>query len=145
MKVQKSNETKVKCPKWEQEENVKNFLSRLESWNEIEKGKGKYLQLLEGLQISKRTKEKQRIELEAQNGLLDPADENIIVVIIENMKKWFGKTKIDEASEAWNDFKAIKRKSNEKIDDYLFRFETAESKMKQSLVPVPNQILAIQL
>ena len=52
MKIQKSNETKVKCPKWEQEENVKNFLSRLESWNEIEKGKGKYLQLLEGLQLS---------------------------------------------------------------------------------------------
>ena len=145
LKVQKANETKVKCPKWEKAENVKNFLNRLESWNSIEKGKGKYLQLLESLQSSERTKEKERIELEAQNGLLDPANENIILVVIENMKKWFGKTQIDEASEAWINFKDIKRHKNEKIDDYLFRFETADSKMKQSLVPVPNKILAIQL
>ena len=100
LKIQKTNETKVKCPKWEKQENVKNFLNRLQSWNEIEKGKGKYLQLLEALQSSERTKEKQRIELEVQNGILNPAEENIIEMIIEKMKKWFGKTKVDEASEA---------------------------------------------
>ena len=51
----------MKCPKWENEENIKHFLNRLQSWNEIEKGRGKYLQLLEALQSSGRKKEKQRI------------------------------------------------------------------------------------
>ena len=39
---------------------------------------------------SGRLKEKQRIELETQKGMLDPADDNIILVVIDKMKKWFG-------------------------------------------------------
>ena len=46
LKIQKQSETKVKCPRWEKEENVKNFLNRLKRWNSVENGKGKYLQLL---------------------------------------------------------------------------------------------------
>ena len=145
LKLQKTNDTKVKCPKWEEEENIKHFLNRLQSWNDIEKGRGKYLQLLEALQSSGRKKEKQRIELETQNGMLDPADENIILAVVDKMKKWFGKTKIDEASEAWKSFRDIARNKEEPIDDFLFRFETAESKMRQAVVQIPNQILALQL
>ena len=66
--------------------------------------------------ISGRSKEKQRIELETQNGLLDPANENIILEVIDKMKKWFGKTKIDEASDAWKMFRDIKRIKEESID-----------------------------
>ena len=101
MKLQKQSETRIKCPKWEKEENVKNFLNRLKRWNEIEKGKGKYLLLLEGLQESERKREKQRIELEVQNEQLDPENENVILNVIDKLQKWFGKTRIDEASEAW--------------------------------------------
>ena len=57
MKLNKS-ETKVKCPKWEKEENVKNFINRLKRWNDVEKGKEKYLQLLESLQESDRKRGK---------------------------------------------------------------------------------------
>ena len=58
MKLQESNETKVKCLKWKKEENVKNFLNRLQSWNHIE---GKHHQPFEALN-SGRSKEKQIIE-----------------------------------------------------------------------------------
>ena len=74
MTIQKKTETKVKCPRWDKDENVKNFLSRLKRWNEVEKGKGKCLQLLEALAESDRKSEKQRIELEEQNGIIDPED-----------------------------------------------------------------------
>ena len=87
MKVQRQTETKVKCPRWEKDENVKNFL----------------LQLLD----SERRNEKQRIELEEQNGILNPENENIIQDIIEKMQKWYGKTKTEEASDAWRDFRRI--------------------------------------
>ena len=76
-------ETNVKCPKWEQDENVKHFLNWLKRWNDVEKGKGKYLQLLESLQQSERKREKQRIELEEQNGYLKPENDDIILKIID--------------------------------------------------------------
>ena len=145
LSVQKKTETKVKCPKWEKDENVKNFLSRLRRWNEVEKGKGKYLQLLEALSESNRTDEKQRIELEEQNGFINPEAENIITDIIEKMNNWFGKTKVDEASEAWREFKNILRARNENIDPFLLRFETAESKLKNSSARLPGMILALHL
>ena len=129
LKLNKS-ETKVKCPKWEKEENVKNFINRLKRWNDVEKGKGKYLQLLESLQESDRKKEKQRIELEEQNGDLKPENEDIILKIVEKLEKWFGKTKIDEASDSWESFIDLKRTNDEKLDDFLLRFETAESKLR---------------
>ena len=66
MKLQKQSETKIKCPKWEKEENLKNFLSRLKWWNKIEQGKGKYLLPSESLQESERKREKHRVELEVQ-------------------------------------------------------------------------------
>ena len=145
MKLQKQSETKIKCPKWEKEENVKNFLSRLKRWNEIEKGRGKYLLLLESLQESERKREKQRVELEVQNGQLDPENENVILNVIDKLKKWFGKTRIDEASEAWKQFRDMKKSSEEKIDTFLLRFETAESQLKSSAAEIPNIILALQL
>ena len=145
MTIQKKTETKVKCPRWDKDENVKNFLSRLKRWNEVEKGKGKYLQLLESLAESDRKSEKQRIELEEQNGMINPEDENVVPDIIEKMTKWFGKTKVDEASDAWRDFKDIKRKIDEKIDEFLLRLETAESKLRNTAVELPNLILVLQL
>ena len=145
LKLQKSNETRVKCPKWEKEEKVDNFLNRLKGWDEIEKGKGKYLHILEALQSSNRSKEKLRIELEVQNGTLDTSDDAVVKEITEKMKKWFGKTKVDEASESWRNFMKIKRNKNESIDDFLFRFETAESKLRQAACQIPNLILMLQL
>ena len=145
LKIQKQRETKVKCPKWEKQENVKPFLSRLQRWNEIEKGKGKYLLLLESLQDSGRNKEKQRVELEVQNGMMDPEDENVINNVSTKLQKWFGKTRVDEASEAWDLFVDIKRAKDENIDAFLLRFETIESQMKSSAVDIPNTILALQL
>ena len=74
--MQKQQEVKIKCPKWEKDENQKNFFNRLKRWDVIVKTRGKYLQLLEALQASGRQKEKHRIELEEQNGLIDPEDED---------------------------------------------------------------------
>ena len=59
IKIQKQSETKIKCPNWEKEENIKHFLSRLTRWNEIVMGKGTYSLLLESLQESGRKREKQ--------------------------------------------------------------------------------------
>ena len=145
MTIQKKNETKVKCPRWEKDENVKNFLSRLKRWNGVEKGKGKYLQLLESLSESGRKNEKERIELEEHNGLINPEHENIINDISEKLNTWFGKTKVDEASDAWRTFKDIKRASGENVDKFLLKYETAESKLINSAVELPKLILAIQL
>ena len=145
LRIQKQKETRIKCPKWEKEENIKNFLSRLQRWDEIETGRGKYLLLLESLQTSGRNKEKLRVELEVQNNKLDPENENIITNVIKKLKHWFGKTKIDEASEAWEKFVDIKRNNEEHIDSFLLRFETIESQLISSAVPIPNTILSLQL
>ena len=83
MKIQKQKETKIKCPKWEKGENIKNFLNRLKRWDDIEKGNGKYLLLLESLQNSGRKREKLRVELEVQNNQLDTENENLITNLIE--------------------------------------------------------------
>ena len=61
------------------------------------------------------------------------------------MSQWFGKTKIDEASDAWREFKDIKRANEENIDKFLLRYETAESKLKNTAVDMHKLILAIQL
>ena len=77
--------------------------------------------------------------------MIDPENENIILEIVEKMTQWFGKTKIDEASDAWREFKDIKRANEENIDKFLLRYETADSKLKNTAVGMPNLILAIQL
>ena len=59
--------------------------------------------------------------------------------------EWFGKTKLDEASEAWMMFKDIKRDDHEDVDKFILRFETAESNLRCSELEVPQEILAIQL
>ena len=146
LKNQKLNETKVKCPRWEKDENVKTFTSRLKRWDKVERGPVKYLQLLEALQDSGRKQEKRRLELEEENKVIDPDDDEIITTVIDKLEKWFGKTKIDEASEAWKNFKDIKRSNGENINDFLLRFETIESRLRCSTtVNLPNQILALQL
>ena len=38
LKMQKK-ETRIKCPKWEKDENIKNFISRLQKWNNVETNK----------------------------------------------------------------------------------------------------------
>ena len=75
---------RIRCPKWEKNENPKHFFSRVKSWDLIEKGKGKYLQLLESLQESGRLKEKLRVELEEQNKMINPDDDDIIKIVIKN-------------------------------------------------------------
>ena len=74
LKKDKVEDRKTKCPKWDKQEPLKRFAERLKLWNKIHGHKGKYLELLESLQSSDRTKEKERIELEVQNSLLDPRD-----------------------------------------------------------------------
>ena len=68
--IQKKTETKGKCPRWDKDENFKNFLCRLKRWNKVEKGKGKYLQLLKSLGASDRKSEKQKVEMEEHNLIL---------------------------------------------------------------------------
>ena len=77
--------------------------------------------------------------------MLDPADDNIILVVIDKMKKWFGKTKIDESSDAWKSFRDIMRIKQESMDYFLFGFETKDLKLNQSAVQISNLILALQL
>ena len=136
---------RVKCPKWEKDENPKHFFSRLRRWDTIDKGKGKYLLFIEALQESGRLKEKLRVELEEQNGLLDPDDENIIKLVIEKLETWYGKTRIHEACEAWKEFKNIKRNVEEPIDDFLLRFDTIESKLKSAATELPAMITTLNL
>merc|ERR1711954_447291 len=80
-----TKEKKVKCPRWLKTEPIKNFLSNLAIWNKCHNSKGKYLELIEALQESQRFSEKQRIELEVQNGLLDPCNENVVEHLIRKM------------------------------------------------------------
>ena len=56
---------KIKCPKWENKETFKSFSDCLRIWNDIEKGPGKYLDLIDSLQSTGKHKEKEKIELEA--------------------------------------------------------------------------------
>ena len=82
---------------------------------------------------------------EAQNGYLKPEEDDIIEKVIEKLETWFGKTKIDEASDAWINFRDMKRSKDEKIDSFLLRYETSESKLRNSEVPLANTVLALQL
>ena len=72
------NSKKTKCPRWESTETFKSFLDRLEIWDKIEKGTGKYLDLIDSLQTSGRMKEKEKVEIEVRNNVIDPASENAV-------------------------------------------------------------------
>ena len=142
----KKNESKpVKCPRWCKGEDFRSFKRKLKLWDNIEKGKGKYLRLLEALQQEGRKQEKERIELEEQNGLIDPEADDVIEEIIFKMEIWFGKPKLDEACDAWRDFIALKREESDPVDEFLLKFETNESNLKCSATGLPKLILALQL
>ena len=137
-------EKKTKCPLWDKQEPLKRYLPRLKLWNNIQTHSGKYLDLLEALQLSERRKEKDKIELEVQKNNLDPEDRNIIDRIILKLEQWFGKTKIDEGSDAWRTFRDIKQKSNESVHEFVIRYETAEANVKANAGEISNDILVIQ-
>ena len=145
LKNDNKDDTKyVKCPKWAKSEAFRAYKRRLENWDSIEKGKGKYLKLLEALQEEGRKKEKERIELEEQNNLIDPNSTNVIKDIIEKMEIWFGKPQLDEACEAWKRFKDISRDDAEAVEDYILKYETCESNLKCSGIELQQVPLAIQ-
>ena len=58
--------------------------------------------------------------------------------VIDKLEKWYGKTKIHEASEAWKEFKNIKRNAGESIDDFLLRFDTVESFLPSPVLSCPS-------
>ena len=61
------------------------------------------------------------------------------------METWFGKPKLDEACEAWKEFKNIKREESEAVDKFILKYETCESNLKCSVVELSQLILALQL
>ena len=69
--------------------------------------------------------------------MINPDDDDVIKIVIDKLEKWYGKTKIHEASEAWKEFKNIKRNVGESIDDFLLRFDTIESKLKSTATELP--------
>ena len=140
---QKDDSKYVKCPKWGKSEPFRAFKRRLENWDNIVKGKGKYLKLLESLQEEGRKKEKERIELEEQNSLIDPNNANVIKDIIEKMEIWFGKPQLDEACEAWKRFK-IMSDDTEAHEHFVLKFETCDSNLKCSGIELQQVVLAIQ-
>ena len=71
--------------------------------------------------------------------------QSIIKNIIESMKKWFGKTREDDAAESWDTFVEKMRKKDIKIDDFLLEYETAISRLLTVIPNIPKIILALQL
>ena len=89
--------------------------------------------------------EKQRIELEVQNGTLDPCHENVVEYLIQKMNIWFGKPQFDTSYESWSTFTEIKRAQNEGIEDFIIKYDTVLSEMKCSNVDVNEKIKTLQL
>ena len=136
---------KTKCPRWEANEPFKAFIDRLEIWDNITEGPGKYLDLIESLQATGKAKEKDKVELEIRNKIVNPADDAVIKILIPKMKKWFGKPFIDTAATSWRVFIHLLREHGENIHDFILRFETAEADLKLSNVEVTPLTLAIHL
>ena len=59
------------------------------------------------------------------------------------MENWCGKPEVDEAFEAWTEFKNIKREESDELKSFILKFETCESNLKCSVVELPKVILAI--
>ena len=102
------------------------------------------MELLDALQESGREKEKSRIELAVQNKEVDPEEDEVIDKLLTKLEKWFGKTKIDEASDAWIDFITLKRATDEDTDKFLLRFETSEANLKYSMAEIFNPNIEVQ-
>ena len=77
--------------------------------------------------------------------MINPDDDDVIKIVIDKLEKWYGKTKIHEASEAWKEFKNIKRNVGESIDDFLLRFDTIESKLKSTATELPALVSTLHL
>ena len=125
--------------------NLQFFLERLRFWSKCENHKGKYLDLIKSLQDSGRIKEKERIENEVHNRVIDPNDQNVIEIIIDSMEKWFGKPKEDVASESWDKFVEYSRKKDTNVEDFILDFESLVSKLLTVIPNIPKIIIALQL
>ena len=112
---------KINCPKWPINEPFKNFKANLLIWDKCHKSKGKYLELLESLQETKRTMEKQKLELKVQNGKIDPCDERLIEKVTEKFQEWFGKAPLDSTFEHWEIFIKLLRGKSEDVDKYVVK------------------------
>ena len=76
---------------------------------------------------------------------MDPASENIVALLIQLMKDWFGRPYVDELSIFWKAFIHILRKKGEEIGAFLLKFETAEVNLKCSNVQLSPLTIAIHL
>ena len=97
------------------------------------------------MQETGRDNEKIWIELEVQNNAINPEDENIIKQIIASMDKWFGKPRIDTASEAWISIITLKRRHGEDIEEFMLRLDTLAAKLRQAAKPLSDTLLALHL
>ena len=101
--------------------------------------------MLESLQESGRNSEKEKIELEVQNGTLDPESMNVIDDIITKFGQWFGKPRVEQCVDSWIKYLALKRNPNESVEDFIVKYETAEAYLKCDAVELPKLLGAIQL
>ena len=77
--------------------------------------------MLESLQESGRNSEKEKIELEVQNGTLDPESMNVIDDIITKFGQWFGKPRVEQCVDSWIKYLALKRNPNESVEDFIVK------------------------
>ena len=138
-------EKRVKCPRWDKTEPYKNFSERLKLWDKSHSSKTKYLEFIESLQESGRTDKKTRVELEVQTRSINAEDEDVIDQILDRFEQWFGKPKMDVASESWIEVIKMMRDKDESIDKYFLRFDTATAKLQQAAEPLLKTLLALHL
>ena len=61
------------------------------------------------------------------------------------MKQWFGKPVANETATSWRKFIFLKRGTNESVESFLLRLETAETELKCSNINLSSLNLAIHV
>ena len=101
--------------------------------------------MLDSLQSTGKVNEKEKIKIAVRNRIIDPTNENVVAELIPKMKEWFGKTFVDETTTSWRSCIYLKRKPEEKVGDFILKYETMECNLKSSGINLSSLNLAIHL
>ena len=145
-----------KCPVWSKDQDLESWKKLVKIWDKTHQaapGNQKLMSILEAMK-GDHPDEHERLILktidceefmEKVDDRENETSKKIAEICMEELEGWYGKTKLEKLNDNYEAYKKLSQESNEKIMDFVRRFQNAHMKLEKEGTPMHPYLLALDL
>ena len=145
-----------KCPVWSKDQDLESWKKLVKIWDKTHQaapGNQKLMSILEAMK-GDHSDEHERLILKTVDceEFMEKVDDRenetskkIAEICMEELEGWYGKTKLEKLNDNYEAYKKLSQESNEKIMDFVRRFQNAHMKLEKEGTPMHPYLLALDL